>query len=65
LFVLILLLYVVVRYRRSAHPIPSRTSHNTVIEVIWTLSGAHPGRDRGSLDPLLANQYSPPRPISR
>src|SRR3712207_878369 len=37
LFVLALLLYVIVRYRRSAHPIPSRTTHNTLIEVVWTL----------------------------
>src|SRR3546814_3099745 len=33
LFVLALLLWVVVRYRASAHPTPSRTSHNTAIEV--------------------------------
>ena len=26
-----------VRYRRGANPMPSRNSHNTVIEVIWTL----------------------------
>ena len=37
LFVLALLLWVVVRYRRSANPIASKTTHNTVIEVIWTL----------------------------
>jgi cytochrome c oxidase subunit II len=37
IFVLALLAYVMVRYRRSAHPEPSRTSHNTVIEVIWTV----------------------------
>jgi len=37
LFVLILLGYTMVRYRRGANPIPSRTSHNTVIEVIWTV----------------------------
>ncbi|MBS0505376.1 MAG: cytochrome c oxidase subunit II [Proteobacteria bacterium] len=37
LLVLVLLLFVVVRFRRSANPNPSRTSHNTVIEVIWTL----------------------------
>jgi len=36
LFVLGLLLYVVARYRRSANPMPSKTSHNTIIEVIWT-----------------------------
>jgi cytochrome c oxidase subunit 2 len=37
LLVLGLLLYVIVRFRRSANPVPSKTSHNTVIEVIWTL----------------------------
>ena len=26
-----------VRFRRGANPTPSRNSHNTVIEVIWTL----------------------------
>lgn len=35
--VLILLLYAIVRFRRGANPTPSRNSHNTVIEVIWTL----------------------------
>lgn len=37
LLVLALLLYVIVRFRRSANPVPSKTSHNTLIEVIWTL----------------------------
>ena len=37
LFVLALLIFVIVRYRRAANPEPSRTSHNTAIEVIWTL----------------------------
>ena len=37
LFVLGLLLWVMVRYRRAANPVASKTSHNTVIEVIWTL----------------------------
>lgn len=36
-FVLILMLYVMVRFRRSANPVPSKTSHNTLIEVIWTV----------------------------
>jgi cytochrome c oxidase subunit 2 len=36
LFVLGLLLWVVARYRRAANPVPSKTAHNTVIEVIWT-----------------------------
>ena len=37
LFVLGLLLWVMVRYRRAANPVSSKTSHNTLIEVIWTL----------------------------
>ncbi len=37
LFVLALLLWTIVRYRRGANPTPSRTSHNTAIEVVWTL----------------------------
>ena len=35
--VLGLLLWVVVRYNRRANPVASKTSHNTVIEIIWTL----------------------------
>jgi cytochrome c oxidase subunit 2 len=35
--VLVLLLWVIFRYRAKANPVPSKTSHNTVIEVIWTL----------------------------
>jgi cytochrome c oxidase subunit 2 len=38
LFVLALLMWVAFRYRRAANPIPSKTSHNTVIEIIWTLA---------------------------
>jgi cytochrome c oxidase subunit 2 len=36
IFVLALLVYVAVRYRKAANPNPSRTTHNTLIEVIWT-----------------------------
>jgi cytochrome c oxidase subunit 2 len=35
--VLILLATAIVRFRRGANPTPSRTSHNTAIEVIWTV----------------------------
>ncbi len=35
--VLGLIVWVVIRYRRAANPIPSKTSHNTTIEVLWTL----------------------------
>jgi cytochrome c oxidase subunit 2 len=61
-FVLILLLYVIVRFRRSANPTPSRTTHNTLLEVAWTLvpvlilvAIAVPSIR------LLAHQYSPPK----
>lgn len=36
-FVLGLLLYVIVRFRADRNPVPSRTAHNTVIEVLWTV----------------------------
>jgi cytochrome c oxidase subunit II len=36
-FVLLLLVWVIVRYNKRANPVPSRTSHNTLIEVVWTL----------------------------
>ena len=35
--VLLLLAWCIIRYRASKNPTPSRTSHNTFIEVIWTL----------------------------
>ena len=60
IFVLVLMLYVMVRFRRSANPTPSKTSHNTVIEVVWTvvpvvilLAIAIPSIG------LLADQYKP------
>ncbi|WP_374146714.1 cytochrome c oxidase subunit II [Sphingomonas sp. 28-63-12] len=37
-FVLLLLFWVMWRYRRAANPVASKTSHNTMIEVIWTLA---------------------------
>ena len=60
-FVLMLLLYAIIRFRRGANPVPSRNSHNTVIEVVWTLVPvlilvgiAIPSIKR------LSHQYSPP-----
>ena len=62
LFVLGLLGYAMVRFRRGAHPTPSRTTHNTAIEVVWTLipvlilvAIAIPSIR------LLRHQYSPPK----
>ena len=62
IFVLLLLLWVIVRYRRGANPTPSRNSHNTTLEIVWTLvpvlilvAIAVPSIR------LLAHQYDPPR----
>src|SRR3954463_16580466 len=61
-FVLFLLLFVIIRFRRAVNPVPSRTSHNTVLEIVWTLVPvlilvmiAVPSIR------LLAHQYSPPK----
>jgi cytochrome c oxidase subunit 2 len=37
LFVLALLIVVVVKFNARSNPVPSRTTHNTLIEVAWTL----------------------------
>jgi cytochrome c oxidase subunit 2 len=37
ILVLALLAWCIFKYRASANPTPSRTSHNTLIEVIWTV----------------------------
>ena len=36
-FVLGLLVYTCVRFRESRNPVPSTTSHNTVVEILWTV----------------------------
>ena len=36
LFVLVLLLICVFRFNERANPVPSKTTHNTLLEVIWT-----------------------------
>jgi cytochrome c oxidase subunit 2 len=37
LFVLALLLWVMVRYNSKANPVPKKFSHNTTIEIVWTV----------------------------
>ncbi|HKQ45943.1 MAG TPA: cytochrome c oxidase subunit II [Rhizomicrobium sp.] len=37
LFVLALLVWIVVKYRAAANPVPSKVHHNTLLEVAWTL----------------------------
>jgi cytochrome c oxidase subunit 2 len=61
-FVLLLLAWTIWRYRAGANPVPSKTSHNTTIEVIWT---AVPALILAFVAVpsfrLLANQYDPPK----
>lgn len=37
IFVMCLLLYVMLRFNKRANPVPSKTTHNTMLEVVWTL----------------------------
>ncbi len=37
LFVMVLLLIIMVRFNARANPVPSRTTHNTFLEVAWTV----------------------------
>jgi cytochrome c oxidase subunit 2 len=36
-FVLALLVYCAVKFNEKANPVPSKTTHNTTIEVVWTV----------------------------
>jgi cytochrome c oxidase subunit II len=36
-FVMVLLLIIIVRFNARANPVPSRTTHNTLLEVMWTI----------------------------
>ncbi len=37
LFVMALLIYVMVKFNAKANPVPSKTTHNTLLEVAWTV----------------------------
>lgn len=37
LFVLGLIIWIAIRYNKKANPIPAKFSHNTTIEIIWTV----------------------------
>ena len=37
LFVMGLLLWIIVRYNSKANPVPSKTTHHTLLEVVWTV----------------------------
>lgn len=38
LLVLVLLVYCIFRFNEKANPVPSKTTHNTLIEIIWTVA---------------------------
>ncbi|MBH0111732.1 cytochrome c oxidase subunit II [Novosphingobium sp. YJ-S2-02] len=59
-FVLALLVWVAVRYNRRANPVASKTSHNTAIEIVWTILPVFIllGIAVPSID-LIAKQYKP------
>jgi cytochrome c oxidase subunit II len=60
-FVLALLFWASFRYRRAANPVPSKLTHNTLLEVAWTLGPVLIllGIAVPSIS-LLAEQYKPP-----
>ena len=37
IFVFVLMFYTMFRFREKANPVPSKVSHNTFIEIIWTV----------------------------
>lgn len=37
ILVMILLFIIIVRFNEKANPVPSKTTHNTLLEVLWTL----------------------------
>ena len=37
LFVFVLMGYIMFRFREKANPVPSKTTHNTLLEVVWTI----------------------------
>jgi len=37
IFVMGLLLYCIIRFREKANPVPSKNTHNTLLEVLWTV----------------------------
>mgnify|MGYP001764855961 CR=1 FL=1 len=61
-FVFALLIWSIIRFRRGANPVPSKTTHNVLIEVVWTLVPVLVlvGIAIPSFK-LLAAQYDPPK----
>ncbi len=37
LFVLVIMAYIIIRFNSKANPVPSKTTHHTLLEVVWTV----------------------------
>lgn len=37
-FVTLIMIYIMLRYNAKANPTPSKTTHNTMIEIVWTVA---------------------------
>ncbi|KWV94393.1 cytochrome c oxidase subunit II [Erythrobacter sp.] len=63
LFVLALFVWVILKYNKRSNPVPSKTSHNTLIEVVWTVVPALIllGIAVPSIGLLSAQYKSPPK----
>jgi cytochrome c oxidase subunit 2 len=36
LLVMVLMVYIIIKFNAKANPVPSKTTHNTMLEVVWT-----------------------------
>ena len=36
IFVLALMCFIIIRFNAKSNPVPSKTTHNTLLEVLWT-----------------------------
>ena len=63
LLVLALIVYIVWRFNETANPVPSRRTHNAVLEFAWTVAArAHSGHHSRALVPAArASSSSFPR----
>ena len=61
-FVLALLIWIMIRYNKRANPTPSKVSHNTLLEVAWTIdAGDHPGGHRDPVVPFAVFRSGNPQ----
>lgn len=37
IFVMLIMLYIMIKFNAKANPVPSKTTHNTLLEIVWTV----------------------------